>query len=122
MCSSDLEGFDHAVALAAFGAGIPCHLFLPSPDYGDWYWRRHSQLGVDRSDEFQHLLDNAASVRFVCQHHHGGRANFVRNDAMVAAADKLWVWDPSSSGTRGAVRTARAQNVPLYLWTADALV
>ena len=120
--SGGAEGFDHALALAAFGANVPCHLFLPSPDYGKWYWQQHSQTGEDRYSEFEAMVKQAASVRYVCAHHHGGRANFIRNDAMIEAADKVWVWNPSSSGTRGAVRTAKRLGRPMFLWTPNRLV
>ncbi len=108
------EGFDHCLALAAQVCEVPYDLYIPSRSYGTYYWRDHSYTGRDRMHEFDEMVAGARQVLYICESHQGGKANFVRNQAMVNAADKMWVWKPTSRGTAHAVRLCESSKTPYY--------
>lgn len=118
--SGGAEGFDSALAAAAFALGIPFTLALPSPSYGEYYWKHHSVTNKDRYDVFQRHLDRASEVVYVCDHHSYGKANFIRNEWMVDRADFFFVYDRTSRGTSHCVKLLEAKGIDFYeLTTGD---
>lgn len=99
------EGWDEAIAKAAMRNSIPYTVMIPNKGYGDYYWRRNSLLGVDRSATFATLCEHAREVVYVCDslYVNGVHSNFVRNQAMVDACDGALVYEATSNGTRDAV-------------------
>lgn len=117
------EGFDEAIARAAIEAGVPFAAYLPTKNYGEYYWGRKSQTGIDRSQDFEDLLAQARSIRYSSETLYTIRgnermhANFARNIDMVNASDKVWtpqVSDPSS-GTSHAISYAQQCSKGVYV-------
>ena len=116
LISGMAEGFDSAVALAAIQCDVPFKAYVPHSTYGSYYWGKHSLTGTDRLSEFKAILANASEVVTVSKtiYVNGVHANFVRNIAMVDAADKVWCYDPESRGTYHTVQYARKVGTPVY--------
>lgn len=111
--SGGAEGFDHCLAMAALRLGIPFHLYIPEPGYGDYYWRRNSVTGQDRLAVFYKMVEQAEALFYSCSHPlPKGKQNFIRNQHLVEAADKFLVYDSSSSGTRHCVSLLTENGVP----------
>jgi hypothetical protein len=103
------EGFDEFSVYAAVRLGIPFIACLPSPGYGQYYWRDHSKTGLDRFARFEAMLEKASDIIVVCRDHQMGRANFLRNTYMVERSELVVSYLESypSPGTRHALREAR---------------
>lgn len=106
------EGFDEAIALAAIELGIELHVEIPSPDYRDYYWGKTSLTGRDRRDEFDAIIAHATVVNYTCDHHMSGKANFVRNHAMVDKADAFLIYNRNSRGTSHCVGEIESAGLP----------
>lgn len=107
------EGFDHALARAAYKCGVPYVLALPNKGYGQHYWGKASQCGVDRMDIFNAMVDNAAEVIYVCPSIYaedGRHSNFIRNEYMINNSDEVWVYNPTTPGTKQAYSYTRSCN------------
>ena len=101
------EGFDELLAWVAYVWSIPYVLYLPNPTYGDYYWKKNSVTGYNRAEDFQDMVKHAQSVYHVCGsiYENGQHSNFIRNKAMVDAADLMVVCSPvTSSGTSHAYK------------------
>lgn len=109
LISGMAEGWDEAIAKAAFRNNIPYTCYIPNLGYGKYYWQQNSLLKRDRMDTFTELIANATDVVYVCKYIYENvdgvrtHANFIRNQAMVDACDGALVYDATSSGTRDAV-------------------
>lgn len=116
------EGFDEAFAQAAIKADVPFHAYVPTESYAEYYWGTHSRTGKYRVDAFYEILEQAASVRYVCESLYvviGGKrvhANIARNYAMVDDSDKLWAFDPGviEGGTKRTVDYARSVGKDIF--------
>lgn len=102
------EGFDALLARLFIDEEIPYIAAIPSPTYGEYYWKYHSVTGYNRIEKFEEYLDHAEEVVYVCDHHNYGKANFERNHYMVDRADALYVYRPQSPGTRHALKAIQA--------------
>lgn len=118
LISGMAEGWDEAIAKAAFRNNIPYTVMIPNAGYGDYYWRRNSLLRVDRMQTFDELVTGADEVIYVCDsvYVNGVHANFVRNQAMVDACDGALVFEPTSRGTRDAVTRLQAAGKPFKVY------
>ena len=116
LISGMAEGWDEAIAKVGMRNGIPYHVYIPSPSYGHYYWRKNSITGKNRMATFNTLVEHAAEVHVVCANHEYGRANFTRNQVMVDACDSALVYDANSSGTRDAVARLVAANKPYQVY------
>jgi len=118
LISGMAEGWDEAIAKAAFRNGIPYTVMIPNSGYGNYYWGKNSLLNKNRINVFNELVEGANNVIYVCsslyQKIDGKRvhANFVRNQAMVDACDGALVYKQESRGTRDAVERLRKANKP----------
>lgn len=117
LISGMAEGWDEAIAKVAQRNGIPYIVMIPNQGYGDYYWRRNSVLGYDRSDMFKLLVKHASQVIYVCKtlYVNGVHSNFVRNQAMVDACDGALVYKPESAGTRDAIARLKAAGKPYMI-------
>lgn len=117
LISGMAEGWDEAIAKVAQRNGIPYIVMIPNQGYGDYYWRRNSVLGYDRSDTFKLLVKHASQVVYVCKtlYVDGVHANFVRNQAMVDACHGALVYKPESAGTRDAIARLKAAGKPYMI-------
>ncbi len=105
--SGGAEGFDELLTHRAYTYMIPYVLYLPNPTYGDYYWKKNSVTGFDRSDDFKEMLSHAQGVTYVCPsiYRDGEHSNFIRNKAMVDVADLMIICSPvTSSGTSHAYK------------------
>lgn len=128
------EGWDEAVAKVGYRNSIPYDAYVPTKDYGKYYWGRKSLLGIDRLHVFEELLGGARKViylediygqpRFmrrgeIDQYTIAGpnyqtspgfwlHANMARNEEMVKISDMAVVYEAGSAGTRDAVARLRA--------------
>lgn len=99
------EGFDEALAMAAYGCQLPLLAAIPNKGYSKYYWQNNSLTGEDRMSDFQNLAKYAhttGGVHYVCDGIYGpdGRhSNFHRNEWMVDQADIVWVYNPTTRGT-----------------------
>ncbi len=109
------EGFDEILAIAAIESKVPFDAYVPTASYGNYYWGQNSLTGKSRKNQFDTILKHAREIVTVCDRLYidGKHANFVRNEAMVDAADRVWAWNPSSSGTRQCVAYAYQQQKPI---------
>ena len=107
------EGFDEFACHAAIKTGIPFTACIPSPGYGEYYWRDHSQTKTDRFLRFKQLVTMAREVVYVCDSHKGGRANLNRNLYMIERSQLLISYkaDFPSMGTQHALRQGRRLNL-----------
>jgi len=109
------KGFDYVLAKAAIDAGAELHLYIPSPSYVDYYW---GKAGQERN-WINKIVESADFVKTVCDHHQYGKANFVRNEAMIDEADIVWAYpDPANTtgkgGTHSAMRYAKKKAVRIH--------
>lgn len=99
------EGFDEALAQAAFMTEVPLLAAIPNKGYSKYYWEKNSLTGNNRMEEFQEFAKYAhrtGGVHYVCNGIYGpdGRhSNFHRNEWMVDQADIVWVYNPTTRGT-----------------------
>lgn len=99
------EGFDEALAKAAFVTNTALLAAIPNKGYSKYYWQNNSATGNDRMEEFQELAkyaDKTGGVHYVCNGIYGadGRhSNFHRNEWMVDQANIVWVYNPTTRGT-----------------------
>ena len=114
LISGMAEGWDECLAWIGLRNQIPYHVYIPTASYGSYYWGRNSLLGLNRMDTFNKLVEGAQEVHYICNSLYvdGVHANFVRNDAMVEAADYAVVYDARSRGTSHAVAGLRKNKVP----------
>lgn len=130
LISGMAEGWDEAIAKIGLRNGIEYHVYLPTRDYGNYYWGQHSLLGVSRIAIFNQLVDGAARVtylediygppRFMRRHEIDKytiagpnyninglwvHANMARNQVMVdnCRGGRALVYDANTPGTRDAV-------------------
>ena len=123
------EGLDEELAYAAFQLQIPYVLAIPSPGYGDYYWRRTSQTKRDRTPEWEELLSHAQGVEHTSTDVLGLAANalygpslldprqqlhvnFVRNERMVLLADAFVIYDGGSPGTKHGRELIKGHGLP----------
>jgi hypothetical protein len=123
LISGMAEGWDEAIAKVGLNNNIPYHVYLPNSGYGEYYWGRNSLLKRNRMTMFNKLLNGADDVTLVCHDLYGydetGRrvhSNFLRNTAMVEAADYAVVYSPSSPGTKDAVQKLKKAKVPYSIY------
>lgn len=118
LISGMAEGWDEAIAKAAFRNNIPYSVYLPNSGYGKYYWGDHSFLGVNRIDTFNELVLGAQERIVVCKsiYENGVHANFIRNQAMVDACDGALVYEGTSSGTRDAVNRLTKAGKPYKVY------
>jgi hypothetical protein len=99
------EGFDEALAQAAFVTDTALFAAIPNKGYSKYYWQNNSVTGKDRMEEFQELAkyaDRTGGVHYVCNGIYGAdgkHSNFHRNEWMVDQADIVWVYNPTTRGT-----------------------
>lgn len=99
------EGFDEVLAGSALLEGVSLLAAIPNHGYGDYYWKRNSLMGLDRTVPFTILTDYARStggVHYVCNniYENGKHSNFIRNEWMADRANIVWVYNPTSRGTK----------------------
>ncbi len=134
LISGMAEGWDEAIAKVGMREGIEYHVYLPTRDYGNYYWGQHSLLGINRMEMFNTLVDGAARVTYlediygeprfmrkgeIDKHTIAGpnyfingiwlHANMARNQVMVdnSRGGRALVYGKESSGTRDAVSRLR---------------
>ncbi len=133
LISGMAEGWDEAIAKVGMRNNIPYHVYIPTQNYGEYYWRDHSVTSTNRIEMFNQLVDGAQRVTFLeevygpyTMTNQGPKylvdsdgetniwlhANFARNAVMVQNSEIALVYNPQSPGTRDAVarlRRARKQ-------------
>jgi hypothetical protein len=112
--SGGAKGYDFVFARAALEAGVRLHVYIPSPTYVEYYWK-----GAQARSWIDAVLAQAEEVKIICEHHQGGKANFVRNDAMVEVGDQYWVYDIKTRGTTQFIKKA-AQKEGTRIWRVNA--
>jgi len=118
LISGMAEGWEEAIAKAAFRNGIPYTVMIPNSGCGNYYWGQNSLFNKNCMSVFNELVEGAHNVIYVCSSIYvtvdGKRvhSNFVRNQAMVDACDGALVYKPESRGTRDAVGRLRKANKP----------
>lgn len=126
------EGFDEMFAAVGFRNNIPVMLYIPTRDYGDYYWRRNSKCDENRMREFEHMLSLAHSVHYMEDRYGSYRktmqgpkyevngklihANFARNQAMVDDCHGCCAYDFPSRGAQDAIRRVREAGKELYVF------
>jgi hypothetical protein len=114
------SGSDQLFAHALLDLGGTLHVVLPSADY------RERLIAPDDLDEFDTLLDRAATVHTMPFPTTGPAAYMAASEHMLARVDSLLaVWDgaPSSGygGTADVVSAARHRGLPVtVLWPEGA--
>lgn len=131
LVSGMAEGWDEAIAKAGRTLGIPYDVVIPTKDYGNYYWRRHSVMGIDRGGMYQLLVAQARNIIHLEDIYgdpvmtnrgplyNGVHANFARNQVMVDMSQHALVYKPQSSGTRDCVGRLIAANVPYDTYPFD---
>jgi len=107
LMSGGAEGWDEFITLVAQHYNIPYVMCIPNKGYLDYYWRRKSVTGRNRSHEAKIMLNRASQVEYTAEdvYHtsalniNGVHMNFVRNQRMVDLADAFLVYGPTSAGT-----------------------
>lgn len=126
--SGGAEGWDAALAQAAWLASIPYTLYLPNKGYIDYYWGKTSVTGRDRRKAAATMLERADEVVYVCASLYGDHphkegeklhANFVRNHFLLCDANLGVVYDAASAGTRHGVGELKQHDVPYVIWTYE---
>lgn len=132
------EGWDEAFAKIGMREGIEYHVYLPTRDYGNYYWGQKSLTGHNRMEMFNQLVDGAARVTYLEDIYGEPRfmrmrevdqwtiagpnyfvngiwihANMARNQVMVdnARGGRALVYDTGSAGTRDAVSRLRTNKL-----------
>lgn len=129
LISGMAEGWDEAIAKVGMRNGVPYDCYVPTRDYGNFYWARNSRMGVNRLAMFDELLSGARAVHYL-EDKYGEptfmkaregvipgpnynvngywiHANMLRNQEMVDISDMAVVYEATSSGTRDAVARLR---------------
>jgi len=112
------EGFDEALAVAAITVDVPFVAAIPNKTYIEYYWGKTSMLKRNRTNEAQDIVSKALEVVYVCSGIYGpdGRhSNFHRNEWMVDHADAVWVYNPTTKGTKQCYGYATKLNKPTYI-------
>ena len=118
--SGGAEGWDRLLVFACIEAGVDYALVIPTSTYGEYYYRDHSVTGEDRYHVYCEMRDRAVTVEChpgkMMQFPNGkwGYQNMVRNQRMVDLSDIMWVWDPTSAGTKDCVARIRKANRRFY--------
>jgi hypothetical protein len=133
LISGMAEGWDEAIAKVGERNNIPYHCYIPTKDYGAYYWGRKSLMGIDRLHIFDRLIEGAARVTYLEEIYGEPRfmkrgeidahtiagpnyevnpgfwlhANMARNSVMVTNSTHDLVYDKDSAGTRDAVAKLR---------------
>jgi hypothetical protein len=100
---------------------LPLLAAIPNKGYANYYWKNNSMTGSDRMADFQILADyasNTGRIHYVSQGIYGadGRhSNFHRNEWMVAQADIVWVYNPSTRGTSQCYEHCKRVGKPTHL-------
>jgi hypothetical protein len=114
------RGADQVFAHAILDLGGTLHVVLPSADY------RERQVGPDNVDEFDALLDRAATVHTMPFPRSSQAAFMAASEHMLARIDTLIaVWDGTPSagygGTADVVRAANDLGLPVtVVWPPGA--
>lgn len=116
--SGGAQGFDHLLTVVSYDIDIPYVIVIPSPEYGDYYWRERGS--IDKADHilvYDQMLARAEEVYYVNPSPKGkdgifGHANFDRNQAMVEVANEFLVHESNSPGTKDAVQRIKAKGLP----------
>lgn len=105
------QGWDQAIARAAFALHIPYLAAIPFPGQ-DALWPSRAR------ERYRDLLKKAASSHIVSQGVYSAEKLDKRNRWMVDRCDKLLaLWDGSAGGTYNCVKYAERQNVEVVpLW------
>lgn len=115
------EGYDEALARAAVQAGVPFIAAIPNPSYLNYYWGKNSLLKINRSAAASELVSQAVEVVNVCPTHVGvkhsfaGGANFDRNDWMADRANIVWVYNPTTKGTKQCYEYCQKNNIKTFI-------
>ena len=115
------EGYDEALARAAVQAGVPFIAAIPNPSYLNYYWGKNSLLKINRSAAANELVSQAVEVFNVCPTHVGvkhsfaGGANFDRNDWMADRANIVWVYNPTTKGTKQCYEYCQKNNIKTFI-------
>jgi len=117
--SGAAEGFDEVLAYAAIATNCKLLLAIPNKDYGLYYWKYNSVTKTDRFHIYEDLVSRAQEVKIICNsiYEDGMHSNFKRNIYMMQNADKVWVYNPSTPGTRHAYEYCKKMHIPTYLIT-----
>lgn len=77
--------------------------------------------GVDRLAEEYAAENGVEFIEYLADwDKYGKRAGFIRNYAMVGAADAvIAVWDGTSSGTKHSIELARSSGKPVFVYTPN---
>jgi len=133
LISGMAEGWDEAIAKIGLRNNIPYDVYIPTKDYGNYYWGQHSLTGYNRMAMFEELVNGARRVVYMediygapkmtsrgpCYETSPGcliHANMVRNSEMVKASTDALVYDAKSPGTRDAVAKLRKARVPFSVY------
>ncbi|MEB3281560.1 MAG: hypothetical protein VKK42_21825 [Lyngbya sp.] len=116
------EGFDEALAKAAILTKTDWCAAIPNPGYGEYYWGRTSQTGRNRIKEFEELVNQSTDTQYICDgiYSKGRHSNFIRNEWMMDAANKVWVFNPASRGTAHAYKYCLDNNIPTEIITLES--
>lgn len=135
------EGFDEVIGLVGLRNNIPYDCYIPTKDYGNYYWAQHSLTKRNRIDRFNEIMLGARAVHYLEDLYHQTpkflsgpgimrgpnywigdpqlgegmwlHANMARNEEMVKVSDMAVVYDKGSRGTRDAVARLKARRMPL---------
>ena len=132
LISGMAEGWDEAIAKVGMRNNIPYDVYIPTRNYGQYYWGDHSQQNVNRMAMFNTLVESARKAHYLEDIYGEPRfmrkgevdkytmagpnyfmngiwlhANMARNEEMVKISDLAVVYDAQSSGTRDAVTRLR---------------
>lgn len=77
--------------------------------------------GVDRLASEYAAAKGIEFIEYLADwYRYGKRAGFIRNYAMVGAADAvIAVWDGTSSGTKHSIELARSSGKPVFVYTPN---
>lgn len=103
--SGGAEGFDELFLNVLDELCIPNEIHIPNKTYGDYYWKKNSLTGRDRSKTFNYMLDSHNHI-FVCPslYVNGEHSNLIRNKNMCIYAYRGigFVYNPSGA-SRGTI-------------------
>lgn len=106
------EGFDALSARCAQYEEVDYLAAVPSPTFGQYYWRDHSQTLTNRMAEFDDYLAKAKYVVYVSESHMYGKANFIRNEWLVNFASAFYIYNGKSTGTGHCVGLIKKAGLP----------
>lgn len=135
------EGWDEIIAKVGLRNNIPYDAYIPTKNYGEYYWGKKSLLGRNRMATWYELVDGARRVTYLEDIYGSPRmmrkseidkytiagpnyfingiwlhANFARNEVMAQNSDMAVVYDAGSSGTRDAVTRLRELKKPMRFY------